>query len=114
MVNLWLFLFQVKLTRRYRKALLRGRRPATLSEAMKAQLYFAPPGVDVSQYTAAILKLFEHYRKRLFTAQSRLLDRIEWGPPIMPGLRQTDSLDALRTSDTSEKSKGPATHGGNS
>ena len=78
----------IRLTRRYKKTRCR---PANLKEAMKANIYFAPPGFGLPAYTKLIIRMFEKFKRRLYVAQSKVKTRIPWGPPVVPGIR--DSLD---------------------
>ena len=76
----------IRLSRRYKKARCR---PTNLKEAMKAKLYFAPPGFDLPAYTALIIRMFEKFRRRLYVAQSKVKTRIPWGTPVLPSIRDT-------------------------
>ena len=80
----------IRLSRRYKNTRCR---PTTLKEAMKANIYFAPAGFDLPAYTMLIIRMFEKYRRRLYVAQSKVKTRIPWGSPVVPGVRQGDTLD---------------------
>ena len=83
-------LLHVRLSRRYKKPRLR---PSTLKEAMQADLYFAPRGIDLPAYTLLIIRMFEKYRRRLHLVQSKVKTRIPWGTPVPCGNRQGNTLD---------------------
>lgn len=68
----------------------------TIKDAMKAKLYFAPPGIDPKTYTYAIMKMMDHTRKRIYRAQRKSLNFIKWGKPILVGPREGNSLDARK------------------
>lgn len=87
----------VRLSRRYKNVQCR---PTSLKEAMKANLYFAPPGVSIPAYTRIIIRMFEKYRRQLHKAQSRVKKLIPWGSPVVAGSRQGDTLDALSAKTT--------------
>ena len=88
----------IRLSRRYKKTRCR---PANLKEAMKANIYFAPPGFDLPAYTKLIIRMFEKFRRRLYVAQSKVKTRIPWGPPVVPGTRDTLDLQLPRRSTAS-------------
>ena len=83
-------LLHVRLSRWYKKSRCR---PSTLKEAMKADLYFAPPGFDFSAYTLLIIRMFENYRQRLHVAQSKVKTLVPWGSPVVCGKMQGKTLD---------------------
>ena len=64
-----------------------------MKEAMKANLYFAPAGFSFPAYTLLIIRMFEKYRRKLYLAQSKVKTRLSWGPPVVPGARQGDTLE---------------------
>ncbi|XP_078358086.1 uncharacterized protein LOC144642868 isoform X2 [Oculina patagonica] len=80
----------IRLSRRYKNTRYR---PTTLKEAMKANIYFAPAGFDLPSYTLLILRMFEKYRRKLHLAQAKVKTRIPWGSPVVPGVRQGNTLD---------------------
>ena len=88
----------IRLSRRYKKTRCR---PANLKEAMKANIYFAPPGFDLPAYTVLIIRMFEKFRRQLYVAQSKVKTRIPWGPPVLPGIRETLELQQPRRSTAS-------------
>ncbi|PFX19601.1 uncharacterized protein LOC111337960 isoform X2 [Stylophora pistillata] len=87
----------VRLSRQYKNVQYR---PTTLKDAMKANLYFAPPGVNIPAYTRIIIRMFEKYRRQLHKAQSRVKTLIPWGSPVVAGSRQGDTLEPLSAKTT--------------
>lgn len=62
---------------------------------MKANLYFAPRGFNISAYTTLIIRMFEKYKQRLNAAQCKARSRLPWGLPVVCGKSQGKTLDAL-------------------
>ncbi|XP_044173232.1 uncharacterized protein LOC114961056 isoform X2 [Acropora millepora] len=85
-------LLHARLSRKYTKA---RSRPRTVKEAMKANLYFAPRGFNISAYTTLIIRMFEKYKQRLNAAQCKAGSRLPWGLPVVCGKSQGKTLDAV-------------------
>ena len=62
---------------------------------MKANLYFAPRGFNISAYTTLIIRMFEKYKQRLNAAQCKAGSRLPWGLPVVCGKSQGKTLDAV-------------------
>lgn len=56
----------------------------TLEDADTTDLYFAPVGIERSDYSKVIVRKFETYRQRLYQAQSRLRRRHPDGDLVEP------------------------------
>ena len=93
----------IRLSRPYKKTRCR---PNNLKEAMKANIYFAPPGFDIPAYTVLIIRMLEKFRKRLYVAQSKVKTRIPWGSPVLPGTRDTLDLQLPKRSPSSIGTRG--------
>ena len=72
----------IRFSRQYKKSRCQ---PTTWEEALKADLYFAPPGFDHPTYTKLIIKMLEKYRRQLHIAQSKVKMRLPWGPSVVSG-----------------------------
>ena len=68
---------------------------------MKANLYFAPRGFNISAYTTLIIRMFEKYKQRLNAAQCKARTRLPWGLPVVCGKSQGKTLDAQLPGKTS-------------
>ena len=93
----------IRLSRPYKNTRCR---PTNLKEAMKANIYFAPPGFDLPAYTVLIIRMFEKFRRRLCVAQSKVKARIPWGSPVPPGTRDTLDLQLSKKSPASTGTRG--------
>ncbi|KXJ13254.1 nucleolar protein dao-5 [Exaiptasia diaphana] len=98
---------RVNLKRKYRK----HRQPIkTIKDAMKARLFFSPPGINQKLYTFAIMRMLDHSKECIRKAQQKSLLFAKWGEPIVEGPREGDSLDAKKDKRKSNICKKESSH----